>query len=121
MMKLIRWFLGKIFMFFDALTSPTPVERPEADQAKLDQLTSTWFLYQFEACPFCIKVRRAMRKMNLHIALKNSLDRRIEAELIQGGGQRQVPCLRIQEPDGSVKWMYESGDIIEYLQRLCLL
>ena len=120
-MKLIRWFLGTIFLFFDSVTAPSPVERSKEEQSKLDLLTSKLELYQFKACPFCIKVRRAIRKMNLKIALKDALVPAVEAELIQGGGQRQVPCLRIQESDGSIKWLYESGDIIEYLQRLVCL
>ena len=121
MMKLIRWFIGTLLLFFDSVTSPTPAERSAEEQTKLDQLTSKLVLYQFEACPFCIKVRRAIRKMNLKIALKDALDPAMEAELIKGGGQRQVPCLRTQEADGSFKWLYESGDIIEYLQRLVCL
>jgi len=38
------------------------------------------------------------------------------ADLIAGGGKGQVPCLRIEHENGSVEWMYESVDIIRYLQ-----
>jgi glutathione S-transferase len=38
-------------------------------------------------------------------------------ELLNGGGRKTVPCLRIEDSSGSVQWMYESGDIIAYLQR----
>ena len=34
-----------------------------------------------------------------------------------GGGKRQVPCLRIEATPGEVQWLYESMDIIAYLQR----
>jgi len=27
-----------------------------------------------------------------------------------------VPCLRIEKPDNSVEWLYESSDIIVYLK-----
>jgi hypothetical protein len=27
-----------------------------------------------------------------------------------------VPCLRIEEPEGEVRWMHESVDIIDYLR-----
>jgi glutathione S-transferase len=37
------------------------------------------------------------------------------ADLIAGGGKGQVPCLRIESENGNVKWMYESIDIIRYL------
>jgi glutathione S-transferase len=39
------------------------------------------------------------------------------AALIEQGGHSQVPCLRIETTDGSVQWMYESDDIIAYLQQ----
>ena len=38
------------------------------------------------------------------------------AELIKGGGRAQVPCLRI-ESKGKGRWVYESQDIVNYLQR----
>jgi glutathione S-transferase len=28
-----------------------------------------------------------------------------------------VPCLRIEDNNGDVRWMYESGDIISYLDQ----
>jgi len=37
-------------------------------------------------------------------------------ELLAGGGELQVPCLRIEEGDGGCRWMYESADIIRYLE-----
>lgn len=37
--------------------------------------------------------------------------------LVEGGGRKTVPCLRIEEADGSVRWLYESSDIVEYLRR----
>ena len=41
-------------------------------------------------------------------------------ELLSGGGRLKVPCLKIEEEDGSVRWMYESSDIIDYLSsRFC--
>jgi glutathione S-transferase len=38
-------------------------------------------------------------------------------ELVEGGGSLKVPCLRIEENDGAVTWMYESSDIIQYLEK----
>jgi len=38
------------------------------------------------------------------------------AELLEGGGKIKVPCLRIEANDGSVKWMYESSEIINYIE-----
>jgi glutathione S-transferase len=38
-------------------------------------------------------------------------------ELIQKGGKKQVPCLKIIE-NGQESWLYESGDIIKYLNKI---
>ncbi|WP_193678902.1 MULTISPECIES: glutathione S-transferase N-terminal domain-containing protein, partial [Gammaproteobacteria] len=35
--------------------------------------------------------------------------------LLEGGGKVKVPCLRIEE-NGQVRWMYESSEIIAYLE-----
>lgn len=37
-------------------------------------------------------------------------------ELKEEGGKVQVPCLRIETDDGT-EWMYESDDIIEFLEQ----
>jgi len=74
-------------------------------------------LYQYRACPYCMIVRRAIDHLGLSVELRdirrNPHDRE---ELIAGGGHQMVPCLRIEEGDES-RWMYESRDIIQYLQR----
>jgi glutaredoxin len=89
---------------------------PETQQAINNEIKNL-ALYQFRACPFCIKTRRAMHKLNLPIELrdaqKNTTDR---ADLEKMGGAIKVPCLRIQE-NGQDTWMYESNDIIAYLQK----
>jgi len=51
----------------------------------------------------------------LDIEMKSTSDRENATALMQGGGKTQVPCLRIEQADGSVQWMYESDDIIRYL------
>lgn len=118
MMKLIRFFVGKILLFFDRLFSPQPVHRPQEYQDKMNQQTKKMALYEFEACPFCIKVRRAIKKMNLSIELRNVQKvEKFHDELLKEGGIYQVPCLRIEKDDGSIQWLYESSDIIDYLQR----
>ncbi|MDO9194005.1 MAG: glutathione S-transferase N-terminal domain-containing protein, partial [Undibacterium sp.] len=37
--------------------------------------------------------------------------------LLTQGGSPKVPCLQISNADGSVKWLYESNDIIAYLRK----
>ena len=119
MLNLIRWVLGKLILFLDALFSPKPVQRDPQAQSKLDRATSILVIYQFQACPFCVKVRRAAKRRHLNIPMRDV--RQFPAfadELVKGGGEYQVPCLRIPQADGSFRWLYESDDIIAYLDNL---
>ena len=75
-------------------------------------------LFYFDTCPFCIKVRFALWKMGIKVNMKDILLRREnKAELIAGGGKKQVPCLRI-EKSNEIEWLYESDAIIKYFQNL---
>jgi len=74
-------------------------------------------LYQTRFCPYCFVVRQAIDKMALDIELRDiGSNQEFRQKLMAGGGKTQVPCLRIQHSDDDVEWMYESRDIIEYLQ-----
>lgn len=118
-MRLLRWILGKIILLWDSAFVPKSIERSVEAQRKLDDETRRFALYQFEACPFCVKVRRAIKRMNLKIELREVTKvPAYEEELVKNGGQRQVPCLRIANKDGSVRWLYESNDIIDYLTKI---
>ena len=73
-------------------------------------------LYQFYACPFCVKVRRTIHRLNLPVETRDAQnDPGIKAELLQEGGSSKVPCLRIENNEG-IQWMYESSDIVDYLE-----
>lgn len=53
----------------------------------------------------------------LNIELRDARnDMEIKRELVAEGGFHKVPCLRIENPDESVEWLYESDDIIAYLR-----
>lgn len=92
----------------------TASEQPTGKTTHADDLT----LYYFESCPFCIRVLRAMELLGVELELRNvRQEPAYREELVQGGGSRTVPCLRIDNPDGEPTWMYESADIIEYLAR----
>ena len=68
-------------------------------------------LYMLPGCPFCAKVQRFMDANDIEIEELNSADPKNAEELIRVGGKKQSPCLFI---DGNA--MYESDDIIDYLQ-----
>lgn len=117
LMKALRVGLGQLVLLLDLLTRPAKKQRTPEAQAAVDQSAQDLTLYQFHACPFCIKTRRTLRRLNVNVALrdaKNSeLDRRT---LLNEGGKIKVPCLRIEETDKTV-WLYESKAIISYLQQ----
>jgi len=117
MMRVIRFVLGNIILFLNWLIQPRALKRDVGLQKLVDQQTKTLTLYQYNACPFCVKVRRQILRLGLNIELKDAQnDTQAKNELLQGGKQLQVPCLRIQEGE-NVKWLYESGDINAYLQK----
>jgi len=116
--KTVRWVLGRIILLLNFIFSPSRPKHDAEVQQKLDLKSKQWALYQFEACPFCVKVRRAMRRLGLNIEIRDTRkEGQYREELLREGGEVKVPCLRITETDGSVRWMYESSDIIAYLQQ----
>ena len=115
-MKVIRWILGQVILILDFLTSPKAIVREATAQKAIDDVTATMSMYQFKTCPFCVKVRRELKRHALHIELRDAKnDAELKAELVREGGRHKVPCLRIEKPDHSVEWLYESNDIIAYL------
>ena len=114
--KGLRNGLGQLIIFADWLTRPKPLQRTAEQQAEVDAATAHLALYQFNACPFCVKVRRAIHAFNLKIELRDAKNnQQFRQELEQQGGRIKVPCLRIEE-GGEVRWMYESNDILAYLK-----
>ncbi len=114
-LKAIRTTLGSIILAISWLTRGRTMQRSEQEQLQINAACKSLVMYEFHLCPFCIKVRRTLHKLNLPIALRDAKNnRQYRSELEQQGGKIQVPCLRIEE-DGEVKWLYESSDINQYL------
>ncbi len=120
MMTGIRKVLGFLILALDRIFVPgVEVSRTPPEQEALDRRLSDWTLYHLEACPFCVKVRRQMKRRALTIPLKEiNADSRFHAELMAGGKLDQVPCLRYRDSAGAEKWMYESSDINAFLAGL---
>jgi len=116
--RTVRRIIGPIMLFVDMITTPKGVQRPENEQKNLDNTTKNYALYQFKTCPFCIKVRREIKRQSLNIELRDAQNDPIYREqLLQGGGEIKVPCLQIKNDDGQVTWLYESADIIQFLHK----
>jgi glutaredoxin len=115
----LRRIIGPIMLLLDKLTTPKGISRPAAAQQQLDQATQQLALYQFKTCPFCIKVRREIKRLSLNIELRDAQhDNHHREQLLHGGGQVKVPCLRIQQDASADNWLYESKDVVQYLRTL---
>ena len=63
-----------------------------------------------------MKVRKVLHGKNLKIEKRDARRNRAWGEELKSeGGKWQVPCLKITRSDGAVTWLYESRDIINYL------
>jgi glutaredoxin len=116
-MQIIRWILGSLILTFDWLFTPKGIKRSREAQAAVNEQTKDLTLYHYKACPFCVKVRREMKRQSLNIETRD-VKRSAAArdELLAGAKDLKVPCLRIDNSIDDVIWMVESGDIIGYLQ-----
>ncbi len=71
-------------------------------------------LFQFEACPFCAKVRTKLEEKGLKYEKVNVLRDREDSqrkELAEKSGVFTVPVIKIDD-----KYIGDSGEIIEYLE-----
>ena len=115
--KSLRTILGPVMLLKEAVTRPKGLVRPQALQQTVDQQCETLVLYQYKTCPFCIKVRQEISRLSLKI---NRIDAQPEGRdrqnLLLGGGQAKVPCLKITDSAGHSQWLYDSEKIVAYLR-----
>jgi len=72
-------------------------------------------LYEFEACPYCGRVRRALRRLDLSYRCRSSARGSVKRALLEGlGGKVQLPFL--VDPSARCQ-LYESADIIAHLEQ----
>jgi glutathione S-transferase len=69
-------------------------------------------LYYKAGCPYCAKVFDAGKELGLTFETKNIADDGVMDELVERGGEDQVPYLI--DDEGPVE-MYESSAIVKYL------
>lgn len=90
-----------------------PLEKREKKVGR----TAGLALYGYPQCPYCDRVLRAAAALGLDLELRNTMsDSDSQRELVEVMGRRTVPVLRIEREDGSVDWMPESSDIVDYLE-----
>ena len=116
--KLVHLIVGPIILAWESLTSPKGIQRPAGEQQAVDQRTLQMVLYQFRMCPYCVKVRHAIKRLSLNIETHDVLrEAAAREQLLAGGGKVKVPCLKITDDQGKETWMYESTDIVHYLHQ----
>ncbi len=75
-------------------------------------------LYYFPTCPFCKMVMQTINQLGLEVELRNiNEDTDYRDELVAVRDRATVPVLSITSPDGDKRWMPESRDIINYLEK----
>ncbi|GAA0583776.1 glutaredoxin [Halomonas salifodinae] len=116
--RTLRLLLTPVMLLAEKLSTPkAAVSRSDEAQAEVDRQCRSLALYQFRACPFCVKVRKEMARLDLSIERRDAqLDPEHRQALEAGGGRVKVPCLRIEQTDGSVDWLYESDAINAWLR-----
>ena len=116
-MKEIRWILGRIIIFLDFVFTPKARLREKSSQDLVNKITNSYKLYQYYACPFCVKVRRFLKRESINIELIDAKNEVFKKNLIQNGGMLKVPCLRVESKRNQVNWIYESNDIIDFISK----
>lgn len=75
-------------------------------------------LYAGTYCPFCKKVESFLNENNIMDKVEVIYIDKVDGaaqELVKGGGKSQIPCLNHGDA-----WLYESSDIIDYLEEKLL-
>ena len=115
--RTLRVVLGPVMLLKERLTQPAGLQRAPAEQIAVDQQCQGLALYQFNTCPFCIKVRQEMRRLSLPIEKRDAQHDTAHREaLLQGSGATKVPCLKITEANGQIRWLQDSTEIVAHLR-----
>ena len=115
--KTLRLLLGPFMLLKERLTQPKGLQRDAASQAAVDMQCQSLALYQFNTCPFCIKVRQEMRRLSLTVDKRDAQHNAANRDaLLQGSGATKVPCLKITDSNGQTRWLQDSNAIVAYLR-----
>ena len=93
------------------------VQRQDDEQQRIDAQTAGLALYEMPACPYCCMVQRRIRKLGLNITVRDVYEDDDAYNTLVAATQRsQVPCLYISAPDEEPRWLFESEDIVDWLE-----
>jgi len=118
LLKIFREGVGGLMAFISFLTWPRKIKRDSTAQIEIDKQVESMSMYQYFACPFCIKLRRTVHRLNIPLEYRDAQIRGGEHRdaLEKEGGRIKVPCLRIDDGEKTT-WLYESNEIISYLNQ----
>lgn len=79
-------------------------------------------LYMTPWCPFCTYVQQAFERLDVDVELRDtSANPNHHADLVNARKRGTVPVLHITSPDGQSRWIPESRDIVQYLEKVYAL
>ena len=73
LLKLVRNALGAVVVCVDWVSRPKAIKRSPIEQSRVQSAMNGLSLYQFRACPFCIKTRRAIHALGVDIELRRKM------------------------------------------------
>lgn len=115
--RALRLLLTPFVLAGEKLSTPKPMSRSPEQQRKIDVACMRLSLYQFKACPYCIRVRKEIARLGLKIEIRDAQRSNEHRDaLSNGGGRIKVPCLLIEQGDGQQEWLYESREINAWLK-----
>lgn len=108
--------VGWAWLATPAMAIPTAIHHNAVQTAPVTK-DAPLVLYYRNDCPYCKKVLAYLNDHQRELPMKEiNASETASDELVTGGGKRQVPCLRIRENNGDkVTWLYQSAEIISYL------
>lgn len=116
-MSLTRQLKGKALDLVDRLVPVRTQQRSAEQRNLLERESRRMHLYYTRCCPSSISIRRHCERIGLRVVEKDVL--RVNAyrhELLNGGGEPRVPCLRIDDEQGG-RWLYSPEAIRDFLDK----
>ena len=82
LLKIVREGIGRLIVLISFLSNPRKIKRAADEQAIADEYARNMALYQYFTCPFCIKTRRTIHRLNIPMEYRDAQ--------IRGGIHRQT-------------------------------
>lgn len=108
---------GKVYQWVERLIPVRVQPRTKEEFDLLERESRRMHLYIAHSCKESIGVQRCCNRLGLRVVKKDV--QRVNAyrnELLNGGGEPRVPCLRVENEKGT-HWVYSSKAILEFLDK----